>query len=194
MAHAQYYKGRKFLRSGRWGYYESTWQDDRRKMHVVVWEDHFGPKPEDHDIHHKDRDRANNSIDNLQLVSKEEHRKIHAYALERAREASKVWHASDEGRAWHRKHAAETHFGKCDPMEFTCDYCGEKFKSPKAGSRFCSNYHKTAWRRRSGADAVTRACEICRAEFSYDKYKPKSTCSRKCGAMLSHRMRKAHTN
>jgi hypothetical protein len=46
--------------------------------HVYVWEQHHGrPVPPGHDVHHKDHDKLNNDIDNLQLVTKVEHKRIH---------------------------------------------------------------------------------------------------------------------
>lgn len=47
-----------------------------------LYEKHYGPIPKDHngrsyDIHHIDGDRSNNSIENLQAVSIEEHYAIH---------------------------------------------------------------------------------------------------------------------
>ena len=51
-------------------------------MHRTIWKSHFGPIPKDingrsYEIHHKDGNRNNNDIDNLMLVTIEEHYKIH---------------------------------------------------------------------------------------------------------------------
>ena len=46
--------------------------------HVHVWEQHHGrPVPAGHDLHHRDFDKLNNDISNLQLVTKLEHKRIH---------------------------------------------------------------------------------------------------------------------
>lgn len=55
----------------------------------AIWEKHFGKIPKDengqtYEIHHIDRNRNNNSIDNLMCVSKDEHIKIHFEAKEYA--------------------------------------------------------------------------------------------------------------
>lgn len=42
-----------------------------------VWEQHHGPIPKGMGIHHKDEDKLNDSIDNLELVSKARHLAIH---------------------------------------------------------------------------------------------------------------------
>lgn len=47
--------------------------------HVLVWEQANGrPVPAGHDIHHRDHDKLNNDISNLQLVTKLEHKRIHS--------------------------------------------------------------------------------------------------------------------
>src|SRR4051812_33551634 len=47
--------------------------------HDYVWEQHHGRKiPPGHDVHHIDEDKLNNTIDNLQLVTKLEHKRIHS--------------------------------------------------------------------------------------------------------------------
>ena len=45
--------------------------------HVVVWESVNGKKPTGFDIHHIDNNKLNYNIDNLLLVKKEDHKKIH---------------------------------------------------------------------------------------------------------------------
>jgi hypothetical protein len=49
------------------------------KKYRKIWEEHNGPIPKDkiYDIHHIDGDHTNNHIDNLKLVTLEEHYDIH---------------------------------------------------------------------------------------------------------------------
>lgn len=54
------------------GYYGMT-NGDRTSMHRFVWEFHNGKIPNNHDIHHRDRNKANNKLENLELLSKNEH-------------------------------------------------------------------------------------------------------------------------
>lgn len=53
------------------------------------------------------------------------------------REATKAWHASPEGRAWHKEHARKIWL---DPKmhERTCEECGKIFSSVKSTARCCS--------------------------------------------------------
>ena len=47
-------------------------------LHHLVWEKHYGKKvPKGYHVHHKDENKTNNNINNLQLMSASEHRKLH---------------------------------------------------------------------------------------------------------------------
>lgn len=46
-------------------------------VHDLIWIEQFGEIPKGMIIHHKDENKLNNKIENLQLVSHKEHRKIH---------------------------------------------------------------------------------------------------------------------
>ena len=48
------------------------------KVHVLVWESANGPKPKGYEIHHKDLDKSNYDISNLELLKLSDHRRIHA--------------------------------------------------------------------------------------------------------------------
>jgi len=45
--------------------------------HVFIYEERFGPKPKGYIIHHIDGDRANNSLDNLELLTYADHLRTH---------------------------------------------------------------------------------------------------------------------
>lgn len=58
--------------------YIRTRRDGRTLMeHVRVWESYFGKVPEGMQIHHIDGNKQNNDINNLQLVTPLEHKRIH---------------------------------------------------------------------------------------------------------------------
>ena len=52
----------------------------RKKVpeHVLVWERAHGPKPPGCDIHHIDGNGKNNALENLECLTKSEHRRLHS--------------------------------------------------------------------------------------------------------------------
>jgi hypothetical protein len=61
------------------GYYQSAnRRGPKSRLHQVVWTFHNGQIPPGHVIHHKDGNRANNDISNLECITRSEHSKRHA--------------------------------------------------------------------------------------------------------------------
>lgn len=56
------------------GYYSS---EAGKLLHRVIWEEHYGPVPEGCVIHHKDDNKTNNDIDNLELMEWGAHSRLH---------------------------------------------------------------------------------------------------------------------
>jgi|WetSurMetagenome_2_1015567.scaffolds.fasta_scaffold1167497_1 hypothetical protein len=91
----------------------------KKRLHQAVWEERNGKIPKGYYIHHKDSDRTNNKINNLELVSPKEHndhhwklkwsdpifRKKTLEHFDNIRPLTKIWHASPEGHKWHVEHA-----------------------------------------------------------------------------------------
>ncbi|MCL2793577.1 MAG: HNH endonuclease [Spirochaetaceae bacterium] len=75
-ADCQYFNGIKYTKRAN-GYYLST-KGKRKLMHRDVWEFYNGKIPDNHDVHHVDRDKGNNKIDNLKLLAKDEHARLFA--------------------------------------------------------------------------------------------------------------------
>ena len=168
-----------------------------RLLHRVIYEDCVGPIPDGMHIHHVDEDTANNEPENLRLVSAVEHNALHwtperaarqREHAERIRPLAAEWHGTDEGRAWHREHAERMGLGKGPERDFTCERCGEAFKSRKCSNvRFCSNKYRTAARKASGVDNVERECVECGKKFTINRFVATRTCSRSCANRQKHR-------
>ena len=67
------YFGKKFykLKGGYW----ANWMPIH--AHRWVWINHFGTIPEGMDIHHKDGNKLNNKIGNLEMLTRKEHKQKH---------------------------------------------------------------------------------------------------------------------
>lgn len=139
------------------GYYQS--KIDSSYLHRAVWQYHNGEIPEGFAVHHKDHNKANNRIENLELLSHSDHSKHHAkhndwvgseqnrQQLIEAGQKAKEWHASDEGRAWHKEHGKKCWDSR--PMyELICLMCGDSFESPWPNkTKFCHQNCKMNYRR-----------------------------------------------
>lgn len=60
------------------GKYKSAYYLGPEKTeHRLVWTNAFGKIPEGHDIHHKDGNKSNNDIENLECLPRSEHIRLH---------------------------------------------------------------------------------------------------------------------
>lgn len=201
-----YFDGYKFRRDAKTGYYlatKPTCQGKRERLHCYVWRYHNGIIPAGYHIHHVDRDKSHNDIDNLRCIPEKIHVRHHRaeYVANnydeiveniktKAAPKAAEWHRSEAGRAWHSKHAKQTieNMGK---KEYVCQMCGKKFFALPIGmeKKFCSNACKSAARRKSGVDNEKRNCAVCGKEFFAGKYTKNKTCSRKCEIVLRRNKR-----
>lgn len=67
---------------------EKYYSKGTKRLHRVVWEYYRGRIPKGYDVHHKDENRRNNNISNLELRKAGAHRSVHLEA----------WHAKPENK------------------------------------------------------------------------------------------------
>lgn len=173
-------------------------------LHREIWKAHCGPIPEGAHIHHKDGNPLNNDISNLECISSnlahqdlhgdttksESYKQRRAAHLKKARQLAAAWHSTDEGLEFHSRLAKE--FWEQKEIEKrVCLQCGDSYETRhNAGSKFCSNNCKSAYRRSLKLDHEKRWCAFCGEEFEANKYFSTKTCSNSCAAKLRWKERR----
>lgn len=188
LAYCDGYRFRKDKKSGYW-----LCGTLHKRLHIYIWEKYNGEIPKGYQVHHKDHNKDNNEIDNLMLLTREEHNKIHKEEMteerkqwlrdnlnKNARPKANEWHKSVEGRKWHKEHYEKMKESLHKKEKYVCLVCGKEFESHVSTSKFCSNACKSKNRRLSNKDNIRVKCIICKKEFETDKYRPAKTCSKEC--------------
>lgn len=152
----QEFNGKRYWKDKSSGYYRNA-QVKPHSLHRQVWVYHNGEIPKGLILDHIDRDRDNNQIENLRLVTQSENNKNvseetmikRRQNMARASEKAKEWHKSEEGREWHRKHGAEV-YAKRKPIKKICAHCGKEYYTTQyaKSARFCNQNCKMKARRR----------------------------------------------
>ena len=131
-------------------YYLCGWYFQRKdtRLHRMVWECAYGNIPDKWHIHHRDGNRSNNQLENLEMVRQADHLSYHAKQRERsgypplAQIKAKKWHASEAGRKWHSEHAKKNVLALWEnPAKKLCQICGKDYTTPRAyahKSIYCS--------------------------------------------------------
>ncbi len=70
-----FYKGEAYTLD-RDGYLKKT-SGDHKWLHMVIWEEYYGLIPENHEVHHRDENKLNNDISNLECLHYTAHGRIH---------------------------------------------------------------------------------------------------------------------
>ncbi len=187
MIEHQEHFGRSFYQDKKTGYWIST-DYPRIRAHRWVWICSHGNIPKGYHIHHKNEDKSNNFIENLELIERSRHIRHHFTEekrersrkwAEKIRPLTKAWHASSEGLSWHKAHGILTWINR-KPIEIICSFCKKKAITKTYHQHFCSNKCKSACRRKSGVDNVERECLTCSIKFIISKYAKRQYCSWRC--------------
>lgn len=177
-----YFNGKKYRIHSKFRNYYWCTSSSKNSLHRDIWIAHFGDIPEGFHIHHKDGNKFNNDIENLECIDGREHLRIHM--KERVKnnrdwfkkwnvagiEKAKDWHKSDEGIEWHRQNAKNNNFGNKTYGKAHCLYCYTTFIKATAFALFCSNKCKSAQRRKDLKDHISITCVICGVVRQVNKY------------------------
>lgn len=137
----QFFNGKRYTRQP-----DGHYRDHKGNyLHRVIWEFYNGKIPHGYLIHHKDLNPANNSIENLQLMSKIEHNKLHSeirqpeiYTCENCGKIFERKHKGKPNRFCCRNCAYAWHFKNSREVRI-CVECGKEFLAYKKGkTKYCS--------------------------------------------------------
>lgn len=99
--------------------------------HRLVWERHFGPIPDGYHVHHKNGNKRDNSLENLELLPASEHHREHFTAQGQTPE--------------HKARARDNILGAWGSMpmlQLVCTVCGSDFEKrqhlTKGAAKYCS--------------------------------------------------------
>ncbi len=137
-------------------YYYGHGQKTRKKklLHRVIWEKETGiPIPKGYIVHHKDENKDNNNIDNLELKTFSQHRRDHMLKLYENEEflennnkhlanvnnLAKSWHKSKSGKKFHKK-IGKLSWKKRKKVKVRCIYDNKTFETYfPSRAKFCHN-------------------------------------------------------
>ena len=161
--------------------------------HRWVWINHHGAIPKGMDIHHKDGDKSNNEIENLEMLSRSDHLKEHwkcpklreqrRRLLDEQRPKVHEYLRSEEGRK-KQSESSKKAWKKRKSVSVICECCGKEFFTPQSWSKFCSDSCDKKWRRRKKMYNIDIPCTWCGKIFNKDKFSRIECCSQSCGSKL----------
>lgn len=145
------------------------------------------------DVHHKDKNKLNNNIDNLQILTRSEHAKLHGdYKHRKQTKILKckncnnnyIINKSRENTSLFCCKSCQNEYNKSSLIEITCPVCNKKFKINKhdKNKRTCCSVECSNKLRNRGI--VKCKCDFCGKDIIIKKSRyDKSTnhfCDRKC--------------
>ena len=157
-----------------------------------VWINYNGKIPENMDVHHKDGDKSNNEIENLEIISRSDHLKKHwqegSFDLEQRKKQlseARLWLKTPEGRktqsvntkvSWKKR--------KLNPYVKTCKGCEKTYETYQKWSKHCSSGCYVKWRRKNKIGFIEKKCWICGNIYFTEKSAKIRTCGKICGTKL----------
>lgn len=147
MAEHIVFNGKRFTKEPS-GYYKGA----NKRLHVAIWEAANGKVPEGYEIHHRDFNKSNNALENLQCLTHAEHAALHMKSKEKV-----ACICIQCGKTFYSIHAYS------------------KFCSTTCDQRWRFLHDRKFYRER-------RICERCGKEFETHKYGKARFCSPKCSS------------
>lgn len=166
-------------------YFDSGDKNGKKKrLHHAVYEYYKGEIPKGMVVHHIDFNPLNNEIDNLALVSRAEHMRIHdefgKYREKHPEHLSKIGFSR---KNWHeRRISFEKELQK---ERRICIECGKEFIPQSKTQKYCSPSCYKHWQNHAECNNVEFECAVCGKKFVGNKYRKPKTCSSECSFKLA---------
>ena len=166
-------------------------------LHREVWKFHNGDIPAGYHVHHCDDDKNNNQIENLQLLTKSAHHKLHSANKPKVEIVCPVCGKTFLTVAERPAKFCSAHcrnkkkYVSAQPVQKNCQECGKPFETYAAKSaKFCS---KKCQRKNWLARIVKGTCAICGKPITFTNGQPRKTCSEQCEGLLMWKNRATKT-
>jgi len=144
------YFGKRFYK-GKDGYWQNMMPIHAQRW---VWINYHGAIPKGMDIHHKDGDKDNNEIENLEMLSRSEHLKRHwqegRFDLDKRRIQllqARKWLQTAEGKK-KQSEISKLVWKTRKTVAINCLECGKERITTQPWAKYCSNACAARYRRR----------------------------------------------
>lgn len=192
-----------FSRMNNWYYYWEKRIDGKRiklSLHRYTRSKHNWEIPNWWVIHHKDWNKENNVIDNLELMNKSQHLSIHQVEkmkdevyktklvkqLMDVNDLAKAWHWTEEWKRWHKQHWKNCWTeDKRKKRETTkiCKNCWKEYNTLLPSSMYCSHKCNQKYKNKTWYyNTDKRICKFCWEEFITNRFRKTQYCWYSCAS------------
>lgn len=157
------FKGNKYIQE-KTGYYviDNNWRKDlpnSYRLHRAIIEDNIGRRLKRNEIvHHKDGNKENNSINNLEVLDNKEHSSYHgkntsiltkikrSININKAINAATEWHKNSPDSSEMHSKASKKGWNNRPLYKHICIQCGKEFETKEKICKYCSSQCKNDYK------------------------------------------------
>ena len=133
-------------------------------------------------IHHIDHNPLNNSIENLEAVSRSEHNRLHPEKIDNIVRMGLNTKGAYTKSNWNQRRIKA--IARLQSEERVCEQCGGRFTATNVHQRFCSKKCHHKWQYTSPKCTTEMVCQYCGITFMGNKYLKPKCCSKECAHKL----------